>query len=82
MPFFSFFLFSQQQMRLATLAVLFTTAVSASYLPGFIVQDNDLADTTMFGDSTKLITNCGDADDLLTQVYKQTLMHPTLSVYL
>lgn len=54
-------------MRLTTLALLFTAAVSASYLPGFLVQEDELTDTiNILGDSTKLITNCGDENDILT----------------
>lgn len=54
-------------MKLITLAALFSTVVgfaNASYLPGFIFQDEDLG--TVFSESTRLITNCGDANDILT----------------
>lgn len=55
-------------MKLYTLAALFSTVVgfaNASLLPGFILQqDQDLG--TVLGDSTKLITNCGNINDILT----------------
>jgi hypothetical protein len=54
-------------MKLTTLTALFSTVLvtNASILPGFILQNEDLG-TTMLGDSTKLITNCGTPDDILT----------------
>ncbi|KAI7907477.1 ML domain-containing protein [Cokeromyces recurvatus] len=42
--------------------------INAGYLPEFLIQnDNELA--TYMGDSTKLIKNCGDANDILTIDY-------------
>lgn len=37
---------------------------NASILPGFVYQNEDVG--TVMSDSTKLITNCGDANDILT----------------
>ncbi|GAN04935.1 phosphatidylglycerol phosphatidylinositol transfer protein [Mucor ambiguus] len=57
-------------MKLPTLALVFSAFLGlsqASYLPGFIVQDNDVG--SILQDSTKLITNCGDAEDILTIDY-------------
>lgn len=53
-------------MKLSSLALLIATVVgitNASYLPGLVIQE-DVG--TYIGDSTKLITNCGDANDILT----------------
>ncbi|KAI9487665.1 MAG: ML domain-containing protein [Benjaminiella poitrasii] len=54
-----------------TAAIIFGTLaslISASYLPEFVIQDdNELAN--IMEDSTKLIKNCGDAKDLLTIDY-------------
>jgi hypothetical protein len=53
-------------MKLPTLALVFATVIglsNASYLPGFVLQDEVGA---YMGDSTKLITNCGDPSDILT----------------
>lgn len=55
-------------MKLPTIAFLLASAVGlaqASYLPGLVIQDEDLSSSFM-GDSTNLIKNCGDAHDLLT----------------
>ncbi|KAI9272168.1 ML domain-containing protein [Helicostylum pulchrum] len=56
-------------MKLSSLALLIATVVgitNASYLPGLVIQE-DVG--TYIGDSTKLITNCGDANDILTIEY-------------
>jgi hypothetical protein len=55
-------------MKLPTLTLILTVVVSlthASYLPGFLIQNDDSLDYVTMGDSTKLIKNCGDAHDLL-----------------
>lgn len=53
-------------MKLSSLALLLTVVVgfsNASYLPGLVIQE----DVGIYiGESTKLITNCGDAKDILT----------------
>jgi hypothetical protein len=54
-------------MKLPTLALLLTTVIgltNASYLPGLLIQDNEVG--SLLQDSTKLIKNCGDAQDILT----------------
>ncbi|KAG2199247.1 hypothetical protein INT47_010622 [Mucor saturninus] len=56
-------------MKLASLALLLTTVVglsNASFLPGLVMQE-DVG--TYMQESTKLITNCGDASDILTIDY-------------
>lgn len=54
-------------MKLLTLALVFGAVLGltqASYLPEFLIQDNNVG--SILQDSTKLITNCGDANDILT----------------
>ncbi|CAO3622561.1 unnamed protein product [Mucor hiemalis] len=56
-------------MKLPTIAFLLASAVGlaqASYLPGLVIQE-DLG--SFMGNSTDLIKNCGDANDLLTIDY-------------
>jgi hypothetical protein len=58
-------------MKLPTLAIILGVVVgltNASYLPGFVIQNDDSIDYITIDDSTKLIKNCGDANDLLRQV--------------
>ncbi|CEP11702.1 hypothetical protein [Parasitella parasitica] len=57
-------------MKLPILAFVIATVLGlshASYLPGFVIQDDSVG--SMLQDSTKLITNCGDAHDILTIEY-------------
>jgi hypothetical protein len=52
-------------MKLPILVIaFFFTFINANVLPGFHFQDYDNFDYLQ--DSTKLITNCGDENDLLT----------------
>ncbi|RCI03316.1 Phosphatidylglycerol/phosphatidylinositol transfer protein [Rhizopus stolonifer] len=57
-------------MKLPTLTLVLATVLglaNASYLPGLVVQQDDVGFT--LGDSTKLITSCGDDKDILSIDY-------------
>lgn len=55
-------------MKLPTLTIILGVVIgltNASYLPGFVIQNDDSVNYVSMDDSTKLIKNCGDANDLL-----------------